>query len=178
MKYIGIDPGKKGFIAVLSVYDFDKPDWNFYPIPTIQGKIVDVVELNKIFKKIKTNTEIECHAVIEKVHAIFGSSAKATFDFGYTAGLLEAMLVAHSIPYTLVTPKEWQKEMWGGVPNIKKPSKSGKRQVNDTKAMSEIAAKRLFPEIDMRRTERSSKNDDNKIDSILMAEYCRRKIKK
>lgn len=166
MKYIGIDPGKKGFISVLEI--FDLPEWKFYPIPTIKGKVIDVVELNNIFEKIKG----DCHAVIEKVHAIYGSSAKATFDFGFTAGLLEGMLIAHSIPYTKVPPKEWQKEMWQGVQVIKKTKRS-----NDTKAMSEIAVKRLFPKLDLRKTERCTTNDDNKVDSILMAEYCRRKFK-
>ena len=120
---------------------------------------------------------INSHAVIESVHALFGSAAKATFSFGYIAGVLETFLVAYSIPYTKVQPKAWQKVMWQGVQMIKKPSFSKKTMVTDTKAMSEIAAKRLFPDIDFRKTERSTRMDDNKIDSVLMAEYCRRIIR-
>lgn len=40
--------------------------------------------------------------------------------------------------------------------------------------MSEIAVKRLFPDMDLRRTVKCTVFDDNKIDSILMCEYARR----
>jgi len=45
----------------------------------------------------------------------------------------------------------------------------------DTKATSINAARRLFPEVDLRKSERSKKPDDNKVDSMLMAEYARRR---
>lgn len=119
---------------------------------------------------------MKIHCVIEDVHAKFGSSAKATFSFGYVCGATEAMLIAHDIPYTKVNPKKWQKEMWEGIPVQKKPSSSGKTMVNDTKLMSLMAAKRLFPEVDLRASNRSKIPHDGKVDSLLLAEYCRRKF--
>ena len=50
-----------------------------------------------------------------------------------------------------------------------------KRKVVDTKSTSINAARRLFPNIDLRKNERCTKTDDNKVDSLLMAEYARRK---
>jgi hypothetical protein len=47
-------------------------------------------------------------------------------------------------------------------------------QGDDTKQRSIIAAKRLFPEVSLRRTERSRKDDDGISDAILLAEYGRR----
>lgn len=152
---IGIDPGVNGFITV-----FDG-EWKHYPIPKI-GTEVDVNSLSLIFKSLSG------HAVIEDVHAIFGSSAKATFKFGWITGLLEGFLVANNISFQKVAPKTWQKIMWVGIPQIKKGTKT------DTKAMSEMACKRLFPNINLGRTERCTTVDDNKVDSILLCEYSRR----
>ncbi len=58
-------------------------------------------------------------ACIEDVHALFGSSAKATFSFGQRLGELEGMLQSMSIGYIKVKPKEWQKHC-----NIVMPKKA------------------------------------------------------
>lgn len=163
---VGIDPGKSGFITEISVRGIIS-----YPIPTIKGKFIDILELHDILENISFT---DAHVVLEDVHAIFGSSAKSTFSFGFVCGLIEGILVSLKIPYTKVQPKKWQKVMWEGIPVIKKPSTTGKTQVTDTKAMSLMAAKRLFPDVDLRATERSTKPHDGKIDSLLLAEYCRR----
>jgi hypothetical protein len=44
----------------------------------------------------------------------------------------------------------------------------------DKKVMSVLAAKRLFPRQDLRRTPNCTKPDDNLTDSLLIAEYGRR----
>ena len=168
---IGIDPGKTGFLTVIGVDGIKA----FYPMPLVK-KELDIDTLVKWFDSIPKLFEPfdSYHCVLEDVHAMFGSSAKGTFTFGYVCGVLEALLVANRIPYTKVAPKKWQKQMWEGIPLIKKPSTSGKTQVTDTKAMSLLAAKRLFPDVDLRATERSKIPHDGKIDSLLLAEYCRR----
>ena len=165
---IGIDPGKSGFITIFNGNDAPL----FIAMPLVK-KQIDLSHLAVIFYELKTTNRI-MHCVLEDVHAMFGSAAKATFNFGYICGVLEALLVANRIPYTKVAPKKWQKQMWEGIPLIKKPSTSGKTQVTDTKAMSLLAAKRLFPDVDLRATERSTIPHDGKIDSLLIAEYCRR----
>lgn len=172
--FVGIDPGKDSYITVIE----PSKAIVFHPIPMI-GKEIDVQELNEILVRIGSEYS-EVVVVIENVHAIHGSAAEATFDFGKTVGILEALLVANKLPFTKVQPKTWQKEMWEGVPIQKKASSTGKTQVNDTKAISEMAAKRLFPNEDLRPndcTARCKKSDHNKVDSLLIAEYCRRKFK-
>lgn len=160
---IGIDPGKNGFIC----YNYDG-HITYSTIPLI-NKEVDLNKLHTDFYLWEGNQDIHC--VIEDVHAIFGSSAKATFNFGWIVGVLEMLLVAHEIPYTKVKPKDWQKVMWEGVALQKKAN--GR---TDTKAMSLLAAKRLFPNEDLRATERSIKPHDGKVDALLLAEYCKRKF--
>jgi hypothetical protein len=168
--YIGIDVGGKGFISMQK-----NGAWSHFSIEDN-----DLYQLSEIMRKAReNNANIAC--VIEDVHAIFGSSAKSTFAFGFNKGYLVGLLAANQIPYTLVQPKEWQREMWGNSDMVVtykeitiKGKKVSKKEVN-TKQTSINACKRLFPMLDLRKSERSKKIDDNKVDSILMAEYARRK---
>lgn len=165
---VGIDPGKDGFIVLIS----ESEGVFSWPVPKI-GNAVDLNELNNIFKTISTKCNVHC--VLEQVHAIQGSGAKGTFEFGRIYGIMEALLIANSISHTKIQPKKWQKEMHEGIPIQKKQSSTGKTTINDTKKMSLIAAKQLFPLIDLRKSEKAKNPDHNKVDALLIAEYCRRK---
>lgn len=168
--YIGIDVGGKGFIST----QFNGV-WAHYSIEDN-----DLYQLSEIMRSMRLKSDnLVC--VIEDVHAIFGSSAKATFAFGFNKGYLIGLLAANNIPYVLVQPKEWQREMWGNSDMVVtykevtiKGKKTTKKEVN-TKQTSINCCKRLFPTLDLRKSERAKKIDDNKVDSILMSEYARRK---
>jgi len=166
---IGIDPGKQGGIFIC----FPGNKFEFFKIPLI-GKEYDIHEMNSVIQLNTDSDFFDYYAVIEDVHAIFGSSANATFDFGFGCGLLEGILTANKIPYTKVQPKKWQAEMFEGIPKQTKLSSSKKTSVTDTKRMAEMAAKRLFPNIDLRASEKCSKSHDGKVDALLICEYCRR----
>lgn len=171
MKIIGIDPGINGAIACMDE----------------TGKIEFIKAMPKIssgfdghaFDGILQNyQDVECTVFIEDVHALFGSSAKATFTFGKICGMIEGIVLANHLKYIYVQPKVWQKEMFQGVKEIRKVStKAGAKGRVDTKAMSEIACKRLFPDIKFVATERCTKTHDGMTDACLIAEYGRRKIK-
>lgn len=168
--YVGIDPGKDGYICINY-----KGKIEHKKIPLI-GKEYDVKELAKLIGSVGalSSTVLFTHCVIEDVHAIFGSAAGSTFEFGYGVGLLEMALAMANIPYTKVAPKKWQKQMFEGVPEIKKPSSTGKTMKTDTKKMAEISAKRLFPDIDFRDSERCKNAHGGKVDATLMCEYSKR----
>ena len=160
--YMGIDVGGKGFITT-------QKDGHFSHYSIADN---DYYHLSEIMTEIRSNNaEIAC--VIEDVHSIFGSSAKSTFNFGFCKGYLIGLLAAHRIPYHLIPPKEWQKEMWSNADKVYK-SGEGKKSI-DTKNTSINACKRIFPMLDLRKNERCKNIDDNKVDSILMSEYARRK---
>lgn len=175
--YIGIDPGEEGFITAL----FPNGEKEFYSIDEN-----DDLELGRIINGIKERSW-EVFACMEDVHAIFGAAAGSTFNFGFIKGVLKGLLIAHEIPYHLVAPKEWQREIWIRQDEIYTTKnrtftdkKSGDKTVKSYKAVdpkptSINAARRLFPNIDLRRNNRCKKIDDNKVDSLLMAEYARRK---
>ena len=175
--YIGIDPGEVGFITVI----FPNGEKEFYSIDEN-----DDLDLSRILKDIKKRSW-EVVACMEQIHAIFGASAGSTFNFGQIFGVLKGLLVATEIPFHLVPPKDWQKEIWVHADEIyvtknrKKTDKvTGEVTISsykavDTKSTSINAARRLFPNIDLRKNERCKKIDDNKVDSLLIAEYGRRK---
>lgn len=167
--YIGIDPGVKGCISIVD--ETGKFIESFFLLKN--AKNVDAVEISNALLNL-SKYEDNCHVIIENIHAIFGSSAKGTFNFGFIAGLIEGVIATIGLPYTKVNPKIWQKEMFRGVNVITKPFTTGKTQVIDTKKMSFLASHRIFPTVDLRRTNKCKNEDDNFSDSLLMAEYGRR----
>lgn len=175
--YIGIDPGSIGFVTAL----FPNGNKEFYSVDEN-----DDLALGRILKSIKDRSS-EVSACMEQIHALFGASASSTFKFGEIFGLLKGLLIANEIPYVLVPPKEWQKEIWihqdeiyvSKVRKVKdkttgEPTYQTVKAV-DPKPTSINAARRLFPSVDLRKNDRCKKIDDNKVDSLLIAEYARRK---
>ena len=175
-KIIAIDPGANGALAML---DSSGKVELIKIMPKIASGF-DGIGLNDIIESILVREEIEC-VFIEQIHALFGSSAGSTFTFGQIYGMIEGLVIAHHLKYVLVQPKEWQKEMFQGVKEIRKPSKKNKKDKEvkgrvDTKEMSAIAAKRLFPNEKFLPTERCTKIHDGMTDSLLICEYGRRRL--
>jgi len=166
--HIGIDIGLKGAICIMENQGDNDIKLDVHPMPILKGKM-DYHKLHNIIEKYEG---FNGHVVFEKLGVIYGTSKTTAFSMGYQAGALEAMLIARSVPYTMVPPKKWQEEMFQGVTELKKAG--GKRR--DTKAMAEVAAKRLFPHMDLTMTERAKKAHDGLVDALLMAEYSRRKF--
>lgn len=162
--YIGIDPGSKGFVAV--DYVDGRRGW----CALSENGWGDVAEF---LKGVKAAADGDCVCCMEEIHAVYGSSAKATFSFGECFGVLQGLLVGLGIAYHLVPPKTWQKEIWVAQDKVYK-SGGGKRAV-DNKATSMRAAQRLLPGVDLRRNVKCRNMDDNKCDAALICEYGRRK---
>lgn len=173
MNYIGIDPGKSGGIAVITDGSLEK----LYTIPTI-GKEVDIRQLSEILKKYYDHT-----VAIEMVHSMHQMSANSNFQFGFVCGIIEGLVSGLNMKYVKVSPKMWQEIIFRGIPVHRKPStteimKSGAKKVTtgriDTKKMSLISAKRLFPNETFLATDRSSVPHDGLYDAANIAEYARR----
>jgi crossover junction endodeoxyribonuclease RuvC len=82
------------------------------------------------------------------------------FNFGRSYGFILGVLAALNIPYQVVPPREWKKEFG----------------LNSDKAKSIEVCHRLFPNVDLKRTERCKTDSDGKAESVLIAEWCRRKM--
>lgn len=146
MIYIGIDPGVSGALAVIS-----------------EGREAKVMtwEPNAYiaaFRAISASTECSI-ACLEKVSAMPKQGVTSMFNFGENFGYIRGLLEANGIPYELVTPKKWQKEF----------------SVTDKNGSIEVC-KRLFPGVNLRRTEKCRNDHDGMSDALLMAEYARRRL--
>lgn len=144
MRYIGIDPGKSGGIAVL---DASGGVVNVFPMPSTERDIMDA--LREFSEGAK--------AVIESVHSMPGQGVVSTFKFGMGYGGLRMALVGLGIPFAAVTPVSWQKTF--GLTKGKHPTKVAKKNANKARAQE------LFP---------SEKITHKVADALLLAEYCRR----
>lgn len=158
-RYIGIDPGSKGYLVLLE-----------------EDRIIDSIsiadhtmyEIADWLNDVQFDTETVGTA-LEEVHSVFGSSAKATFAFGQIFGMLQGLLIAYKIPFTLVPPKKWQAEIWTASDKVMTAGKV------DTKKTSLNAGHRLYPTFSFKRTEKCKNDDDNLCDAVLIATYARRK---
>lgn len=146
--YLGIDPGQSGGIAIVDQL----------------GNCTSLVKMPEteqdILWAIPFGDEIT-FGMIEKVHALPKQGVSSTFKFGMGYGGLRMALVALAIRFDEVTPMKWQKAL-GVVPRDVK----GGESKNDHKNKLLAKAQQLFPNTKITR---------HTADSLLIAEYCRRK---
>lgn len=95
--------------------------------------------------------QYEIVAMLEKVNAMPKQGVSSTFKFGQSFGFLRGLLTAHQIPFELVSPQRWQKQM----------QCQTKGDKNVTKAM----AQRLMP---------SFKFTHKTADAFLLAQYAKK----
>lgn len=164
MIYVGIDIGKNGAIVVNKGKTIMS-----YPMP-LQGTEVDYHFLYDILKNIRDNNK-DVWVLFEKLGVIFGTSKATAFSMGYQSGVLEAYCIALNLPYTMVSAKVWQKNMFTGVSEILKPNKK-----RDTKAMAAIAASRMISRDKLKFSDKSTKLHDGLVDAYLISEYGKRGI--
>jgi crossover junction endodeoxyribonuclease RuvC len=143
--WIGIDPGSRsGAYAVIND-------------DACTVKLWDDVQFVKDMMLIAA-CEDKAFAVVEKVGAMPKQGLRSTWVFAENFGYIQGVLHAFSIPYQLVPPRVWKKEY----------------SITSDKSQSIDVCRRLFPEVSLKRTERSRIDDNNFAEATLMAEYARR----
>lgn len=150
MIFVGIDPGRQGAIA-------EVPTGVAYTIP-MNGDRYDLNAICGVFCTMSGRAFV----AIEQSQPMPKQGVKSCYTIGYGFGILEMVLVSNGIRYQTVRPAEWKKVMLAGIAK------------GDKKAMSIQAAKRLFPDVSLKRTERSRKDDHNFAEALLLADYARR----
>lgn len=152
---IGIDPGRKGGIAVVGS----------------GGAVVDVVQMPDTAQDLylslreyvascrRDGVGVVCY--VEKVGGIPGQGASSAFNFGRGCGWLEMCLLALEVKAVYVTPQRWQKVYGVGSSSITRSSAAEKREhKNALKAV----AQRLYPSLGRRVTLQTC-------DALLIAGY-------
>lgn len=147
MIWIGIDPGAKGALALIGSTGEPKL------IPFDQRLYIERLKALK-------ETGEKCVCCIEAVQPIRGNGIIALFRLGQSYGWLLGILDAIGIPYQPITPQKWKKEFG----------------LTSDKAKSIEVCRRLYPDVNLKRTERSKKDDDNCAEAVLMATYAKRKF--
>ena len=145
MIWIGIDPGAKGGYAWI---------WD----DTIRAMPWDDEFFVQDMKCLVATKE-RIMAAVEKVGAVHGNGIVSMFNFGKNAGYIEGVLSALGIPYQLVPPAKWKKEF---------------SLIGKDKQASIITCRKLFPELDLKRTERCRTDSDGLAESTLLACYAMR----
>lgn len=147
--FIGIDPGQDGGYAIL--YEDGGMTYG------VMDRDDFVHEMRMVGDEFHHDV-YEAIAIVEQVNSMPKQGVASTFKLGKNAGHIEGVLEAFCIPYQLVVPRKWKAEFG----------------LNSDKAKSCEVCKRLFPNVDLRRTERCRKDHDGMAEALLMAEYARR----
>ncbi len=155
MIIIGIDPGITGAICFF-----------------FRGKVIDVIDMptvadgkknkkqvngRQIFNEIKYIKKKflseNMGVVVEQVSAMPGQGVTSMFNFGQSFGVIKGICSAMELPIFYVRPAKWKKYF-----NL----------INTEKDASRTKVIEMFPEISHKL---SKKKDNNKADSILIAQY-------
>lgn len=145
---IGIDPGKSGGIALVS-------DSRTVVYPYSDEALITCLKKARDWGNAK-----KVRVCVEKVGAMPGQGVVSMFSFGKSLGFIEGVLQAYGISYQLVPPQTWKKEF----------------SLTGDKSNSIDVCRKLFPDINLLATNRSRKPHDGMAESLLMAEYARRRL--
>jgi crossover junction endodeoxyribonuclease RuvC len=166
---IGMDPGLSGGLALVD------NSGNIVCCQTMPAGETGVsgIELTRVLKNymvlehqkkrgVGAVDDGGLRAVVEQVGCMPGQGVCSVFTFGTGFGILQGVLSALEIPWELVRPQRWQKEVCAGIPG------------KDPKKRSLEAARRLWPSRTWLASERCRKPHDGMVDAALIAEYGRR----
>lgn len=159
---LGLDPGLTGGAVLINQDGSHTETYSFKKL----GKEFDCRDYIDWLRSKMIEYDNDCcpitHAFIEKVASRPGQGVASMFKFGTTYGMQRAAIDCLSIPYTLVTPKQWTKVMCAGVDASLK-----------AKDRSKVAFNRLFPNFEPSEKVNSAQKA-GLIDALLIAEYGRR----
>ncbi len=166
----GIDPGNQGCLALL--YEDDRTA-EFYDAPATivkTGKKTRTVLVPQQMAYLlyaareASGTGINIHVYVELVSSMPKQGVASSFNFGMGYGMWIGVLAALRIPYTLVKPNRWKKEMMAGMAK--------------EKSASCVRAAQLFPSASdhLSRPKRGGGTIylDGRGDALLLAELCRK----
>lgn len=155
---IGIDPGATtGGIAIMLDHGEVMMLW----------EMPSIVELVYEFTALKAGADSSLFAYVEKAQAFPGQGVVSMFNYGLGYGQILGVLGALEIPYELIHPRVWSKEMLTGT---SEPVQS--KKLKKDKSRNIEAARRLFPSLPELR---AKKPDSGIVDALLIAEYGRRR---
>ena len=142
MTYVGIDPGKTGFIVVVVGSTIQA-----YKIPVFTvgktRKAFDRLAIKQLIQKLAEELT-DPHVVIEHQQVMPKNGKNGNFSTGYGYGLL-TMALEGVMPYTEVRPTVWKRKMALTIPAKDVVGMSDSVKTKRKKDLSVREAQRLFP---------------------------------
>ena len=149
MRYLGIDPGKSGALALL--------DESMSVLSFVRTRdLHDAVGYARAIHGVVARHGAITLAALELTSTRPGQGVSSMHEYGRTAGWWEGILCAFAIPHVLVTPQRWQKAVFDS------------RGRKDTKTHSLETARRMFPQF----AEQLGAKDDGLADALHLARYA------
>ena len=160
MKFIGIDPGLDGAIAILMTGPHHVVA-SVKDTPTGKDSKRRIYLLGEMRQLLlnwsEYNQDNPVTVFIEKVHSMPKQGVASSFNFGQGYGIWQGLVVALGLPIEYVAPQTWMKEMFRDRPIGKDASRA--------------RAQELFPEL---VDQLNLKKHHGRSDALLIAEYGRR----
>ncbi len=163
----GIDPGNSGCLAL--IYADERIELYDAPATVIKsGKRSRTVLVPQEMANMLGSARDQhffSHVYVEKVASMPKQGVASSFNFGMGYGMWLGVLATLRIPYTLVTPQYWKREMMRGMATYEKSA-------------SCVRAAQLFPAASD-RLQRPKRGGgiiylDGRGDALLIAELCRK----
>jgi len=176
IRFIGIDPGKDGGISCID--ELGRPV-GFSCSPRLGEKEFDTTGMAKLLYGYTSDCDFFVVG-LEDIHATTVGGNTGSFTMGRGKGIWEGIISMYSLAVPgkfrliLPTPGRWQKGVWEDtyIQYEKKPE--NKSKTVNTKATSLLVCTHLFQGIDLRKSKLARNPHDGIVDSLLIAEYCRR----
>lgn len=151
IRFIGVDPGKAGGIALVEENDpHTSVNAIAWKMPETERDVFDLLS------ELVARGDVRA-AYIEKVASSPQMGVASAFTFGMGYGAIRMALIAANIPFELVAAGVWQRTM-GCI-------MKGNTELGKNKNITKARAQQLFPDLKITHA---------LADSLLIAEYGRR----
>lgn len=149
----GVDPGLEGGITFLS----DDGEVRSFVMPTMKAKkrMIDATGIRELIQAIRPRI-----IAIEQVSSRPLQGVVSMYSFGYSAGIVEGVALGMKIGVVMVRPQEWMGSILKGLPK------------DDSKS-SIVFCRRMWPNVDWRKSDRATNFHDGKSDSAAIALWAR-----
>ena len=149
MWVVGIDPGRKGGVAIIEAH---AAEVEVFPMPH---------DIRDLADRLEPYREDIIRVFVEKQHPVRGQGLKSTSRLMHHYGQLIGMLRSLKIPFEEIPPRRWQRHFFG---NGKRPRKRSKQE-------SLCMAKDMYPSV-----ANLIGDHDGMADAVCIAEFGRQML--
>jgi len=166
--YLGIDPGKKGYVARIG---YGSPD--LWPTPmlgsTSRKRTYDLRGMRQLLERIAAEHPLAL-VVIEKGQPMPSNGAVGNWSSGFGYGAWLASLSAAGLPYEELSPQMWKRAL-----KVTGQGKDAKARRLDSKRQTIAKAQALYPGTSLLPSEKHKKPSDDMAEALLLAMCAKRR---